>query len=53
MPPRVRGRGIGPMRSGSSSQAGPSHRRFPSASFDSDPYEDWRQSMNLQGDLSL
>ncbi|MFS7945395.1 hypothetical protein Hanom_Chr06g00523811 [Helianthus anomalus] len=33
------------MRDGPSSQAGPSHCRFPSASFDSDPYEDWRHSL--------
>ncbi|MFS7994555.1 hypothetical protein Hanom_Chr12g01107441 [Helianthus anomalus] len=33
------------MRGGSSSQAGPSHRRKPSPSFSSDPYDDWRHSL--------
>ncbi|MFS7936093.1 hypothetical protein Hanom_Chr05g00411411 [Helianthus anomalus] len=46
MPPRVRGgKGKGPMRGGPSSQAGPSHRRTPSASFSSDPYDDWSHSL--------
>ncbi|MFS7914256.1 hypothetical protein Hanom_Chr02g00151251 [Helianthus anomalus] len=33
------------MRGGPSNQAGPSHHRTPSASFDSYPYEDWRHSI--------
>ncbi|XP_022040662.1 extensin-like [Helianthus annuus] len=54
MPPRVRGRGKGPMRGGPSS-AGPSHRRTPSASLSSSdshdmwgqPYEPTRHSISL------
>ncbi|XP_022030754.1 extensin-like [Helianthus annuus] len=43
MPPRLRGRGKGPMRGGPSS-AGPSHRRTPSASFStSDSHDMWGQ----------
>ncbi|MFS8018676.1 hypothetical protein Hanom_Chr15g01394841 [Helianthus anomalus] len=33
------------MRGGMHSQVGPSHRRTPSASFSSDPYDDWRHSL--------
>ncbi|MFS7931929.1 hypothetical protein Hanom_Chr04g00361761 [Helianthus anomalus] len=51
MAPRVRGRGKGPMRGGPSSQAGPSHRRTPSASDSSDhwshPFEPARRSISL------
>ncbi|XP_022032542.1 histidine-rich glycoprotein-like [Helianthus annuus] len=43
MPPRVRGKGKGPMRGGPS--AGPSHRRTPSTSFSSsDSYDHWGHS---------
>ncbi|MFS8001119.1 hypothetical protein Hanom_Chr13g01186481 [Helianthus anomalus] len=48
MPPRIRGRGgrrKAPMRGRVHSEAGPSHRRTPSASFSSDPYMDWRHSL--------
>ncbi|MFS7895311.1 hypothetical protein Hanom_Chr03g00218311 [Helianthus anomalus] len=48
MPPRIRGsggRGKSPMRGKHDHEAGPSHRRTPSASFSSDPYEDWRNSL--------
>ncbi|MFS7905340.1 hypothetical protein Hanom_Chr01g00046491 [Helianthus anomalus] len=45
MSPRVRGRGKCPMRGGPSSQAAPSDPRTPSASFSSDPYDDWRHSL--------
>ncbi|MFS7931128.1 hypothetical protein Hanom_Chr04g00352411 [Helianthus anomalus] len=46
MPPRVRGRGKGPMRGGGASrQAGPSHRRTQSVLFSSDSHDDWRRSL--------
>ncbi|XP_035835731.1 leucine-rich repeat extensin-like protein 1 [Helianthus annuus] len=45
MPPRVRGKGKGPMRGGPSAHAGPSHRRTPSASFSSSNSRDlWGHS---------
>ncbi|XP_021991534.1 pollen-specific leucine-rich repeat extensin-like protein 3 [Helianthus annuus] len=40
MPPRVRGKGKGPMRGGPSGHAGPSHRRTPSATFSSSDLRD-------------
>ncbi|XP_022016262.1 WAS/WASL-interacting protein family member 2-like [Helianthus annuus] len=45
MPPRVRGRGRGgkaPILTRNDHEAGPSHRRTPSASIGSSPHEDWR-----------
>ncbi|XP_022031410.2 leucine-rich repeat extensin-like protein 5 [Helianthus annuus] len=45
MPPRVRGRsgrGKAPMRGRHDHEAGPSHRRTPSATFSSDSHPDWR-----------
>ncbi|MFS8019227.1 hypothetical protein Hanom_Chr15g01401341 [Helianthus anomalus] len=45
MPPRVRGRGgrgKALVISRNDHEAGPSHRRTPSASFGSSPHEDWR-----------
>ncbi|XP_021995466.1 formin-like protein 14 [Helianthus annuus] len=45
MPPRVRGKGKGPMRAGPSGHAGPSHRRTPSASFSSsNSHNQWGHS---------
>ncbi|XP_021995465.1 pollen-specific leucine-rich repeat extensin-like protein 3 [Helianthus annuus] len=45
MPPRVRGKGKGPMRGGPTGHAGPSHRRIPSASFSSsDSRDHWGHS---------
>ncbi|XP_021996161.1 bromodomain-containing protein 4B-like [Helianthus annuus] len=60
MPPRVRGRGKGPMRGGTLS-AGPSHRRTPSASFSSSdshdmwgqPFEPARHSVSLSSSPSF
>ncbi|KAJ0451568.1 hypothetical protein HanHA300_Chr15g0569011 [Helianthus annuus] len=45
MPPRIRGRGgrgKAPMRGRHDHKEGPSHRRTPSASYSSEPREDWR-----------
>ncbi|XP_021980084.1 extensin-like [Helianthus annuus] len=45
MPPRLRGRGKGPMRGGPSSSSGPSHRRTPSDSISgSDSKDNWSHS---------
>ncbi|XP_022040891.1 extensin-like [Helianthus annuus] len=60
MPPRLRGRGKGPMRGGPSS-AGPSHRRTPSASFSTSdsrdmwgqPFEPARHSVSLSSSPSF
>ncbi|XP_021984328.1 extensin-like [Helianthus annuus] len=60
MPPRVRGRGKGPMRGGPST-AGPSHRRTPSASFSTSdsrdlwgqPFEPARHSISLSSSPSF
>ncbi|XP_022007346.1 extensin-like [Helianthus annuus] len=60
MPPRVRGRGKGPMRGGPST-VGPSHRRTPSASFSSSDshnlwghsYEPARHSISLSSSPSF
>ncbi|XP_022004825.1 extensin-like [Helianthus annuus] len=45
MPPRVRGKGKGPMRGGPSGHVGPSHRHTPSASFSSsNSHDQWGHS---------
>ncbi|XP_021995495.1 extensin-like [Helianthus annuus] len=59
MPPRVQGKGMGPMRGGPSGHAGPSHRRTPSASFSSSDshwghsFEPARHSVSLSSSPSF
>ncbi|XP_022019123.1 extensin-3-like [Helianthus annuus] len=50
MPPRIRGRGRGgkaPVFTSHDHEAGPSHRRTPSATMSSSPQEDWRTYLEL------